>query len=110
MHRAPARIRSCVAVVVVAGAFAALPAAPASAAQSCSSASTARGTRVITVSETAVVFTRKTSYYGCLYRGGKVRKLPVDCCFPERFTLAGRYVAYTYRGSAIGDEVDRIGV
>lgn len=64
----------------------------------------------MTVSDTAVVFSRKSNFYGCVYRGGKVRKLPVDCCFPERFTLGGRYVAYTYRGSAIGDEVDRIGV
>src|SRR4051794_33714124 len=104
----PARLAGTLAVVLAA--FAALPAAPASAAPSCRSASTARGTRVVTVSETAVVFTRKANYYGCLYKKGNLRKLPVSCCFPERFTLAGRYVAYTFRGSADGDETDRIGL
>ena len=101
--------RTLVVVVAAAAAFTALPAAPASAAQSCSSASKARGASVVASSDTAVVF-GNGRYYGCLYKKGKVRKLPVSCCFPERFTLGGRYVAYTFRGSAEGDETDRIGL
>ena len=46
---------------------------------------------------------------GCAY-GHPVRKLTNICCEGERIRLAGLFVAYTYTGTAIGDETNKLGV
>jgi hypothetical protein len=97
--------------MAIAGAtLAVAPAAPAAAAKkSCRAASTAKGMKIAVQSPGAVVFTKRDKTWGCVF-GGKVRRMPAGLTYPDRLTLAGRYVAYVYTGSAIGDETDSIGV
>ena len=101
------RTRACVAVALTTGlTFAALPVASASAATSCRAASISRGATIQTATETAVVFEKRDNIYACLFKRGKVRRLEIA----HRYALSGRYLAYAYTGSAIGDEVDSLGV
>jgi len=76
----------------------------------CRHDSRARGAHVLARSREAVVFSRGAGgYRGCVYSGGRVRKLDV-CCENVVFKVAGRFAAYTYTGSAIGDESNKLGV
>lgn len=77
---------------------------------SCSAGSHARGSRIVARDGQAVVFLRRgVTYDGCLY-GHSVLKLSNICCEGERVRLAGHFVAYTYTGTAIGDETNKLGV
>ncbi len=44
--------------------------------------------------------------YSCVYRVGRVRRLPAQ---EGTYKLGGTWLAYVYAGSAIGDESDKIG-
>ena len=86
----------------------------AAAASKCRRSSTTGGATVVARTSKAVVFKKhKYSYYACLYSGGKIARLLDEGggltekggALPK---FAGRYVAYATRGSAIGDEFDRI--
>jgi hypothetical protein len=59
----------------------------------------------------AVVFRRRGGTYlrGCAY-GHPVRTLTNICCEGEQIRLAGLFLAYTYTGTAIGDETNKLGV
>ena len=78
----------------------------------CKRASTARGTRRVVRTKYAVVFTRRTGgYYACLYSQGRISKLRDEGAGLNgrpKPVLKGRFVGYTTRGSAIGDEFDRV--
>jgi hypothetical protein len=80
-------------------------------ASTCRAASTARGSKIVTRDSAAVVFRRHGSSVlrGCAY-GHSVRKLSEICCDGERISLGGRFLAYTYVGTAIGDETNKLGV
>src|SRR3954464_240159 len=82
----------------------------------CRTASTARGVTVIARDKDAVVFTRdrkpslpNADMVACVY-GGPVFALKGICCDGEQVSLAGRFLAYSYIGSAIGDETAKIGL
>jgi len=81
----------------------------------CARASHARGTKIRGHDAVAVVFTREEpggirDYYACLKAGRRVIGIPHLCCSDVQFKLAGRFLLYTYRGSAIGDESNKIGL
>jgi hypothetical protein len=80
-------------------------------AKTCKSASKARGAHVLARDHTAVVFSLRGHDYprGCVLRSKRVFALRV-CCEAMRFRLGGRYAAYIYNGSAVGDETAKIGV
>lgn len=109
-------IRSVAAVVLVVGVAALPSAAVASPTDHCRQASHARGVRVKATDRDAVVFIRHDNYFGCLYGHGPIRLLGHDkgsqiCpCNQSAFRLAGRFAAFTYEGSAIGDESSKLGV
>jgi hypothetical protein len=94
---------------VLAVAFA--PAAAQARSSSCSAASTARGSKIVRRDRVAVIFRRHGSSVlrGCAF-GHRVLKLSEICCEGERDRLAGHFVAYTYQGTAIGDETNKLGV
>jgi hypothetical protein len=77
----------------------------------CRSAAKAPGTEVVARDKVAVVFIsrKQTVFKGCTY-GGTVRKLRAICCESEKVRLSGRFAAYTYTGTAIGDEASKVGV
>ncbi|MEA2375362.1 MAG: hypothetical protein QOD53_1825 [Thermoleophilaceae bacterium] len=104
------RAASAVAVTALLGAI--TPAAHAATrSPSCRSAVKAPGTKIIARDRLAVVFLgrRQTFFRGCAY-GHPVRKLRAICCENEKVRLGGRFAAYTYTGSAIGDETSKVGV
>jgi hypothetical protein len=85
-------------------------------ASTCRSASTASATTIVARDKVAVVFTRdrkpslpNADLLGCVY-GGRVFALKSICCEGEQVSLAGRFLAYSYQGSAIGDETAKIGL
>jgi hypothetical protein len=93
-------------------AVAAVPSPAAAKTSPCRAALKAKGVHVVTRSASSVVFYRgdKPYPYGChLTKSKKVHLLEI-CCAEEHFKLRGRYLGYTYRGSADGDETDRVGV
>ena len=98
-----------IAAVVVAAALA--PGTAPARSSACSVASKANGSKIVARSEVAVVFSRRgeRSLLGCTY-GGPVFKLNAICCEVEQARLAGRFFAYTYTTTAIGDESSRLGV
>lgn len=98
-----------VAAVVAAAALA--PGTAQARSSACSAASKARGSKIVARDKLAVVFIRpgETLFEACTY-GGPVFKLKAICCEGERVRLAGRFLAYTYKGSGIGDETSRLGV
>jgi len=88
------------------------PSASASARTSrCRGASKARGVeKILARSSEGVVFQRSFDrIYGCVYANRRLRRLDV-CCDLQAFRMAGHFAAYDYRGSAIGDESDKLGV
>jgi hypothetical protein len=87
-------------------------AAPAEASHGCGAARS-KGARIVVKTREAVMFTKGFYYYGCLASVGTVRRLPeegggIDIDAPGLPVLAGRYLAYSTAGSAIGDEFDRL--
>lgn len=101
-------------LVVAAAAVALAALAPTTAqarSSACSVASKAEGSKIVARNKLAVVFSRRgeTFLKGCTY-GGAVFKLKAICCEGERVRLAGRFLAYTYQGSAIGSETNKLGV
>jgi hypothetical protein len=79
----------------------------------CRRVSTSRGARRIARSKRGVIFTKRHNTYGCLYKLGRISRLHDEGAGINRRprpVLAGRYVAYASRGSAIGDEFDRVAV
>ena len=87
--------------------------APAEATHGCGAARS-KGARIIVKTREAVVFTKRLDVYGCLASVGSVRELPTEgggidvSGRRDGPQLAGRYVAYSTFGSAIGDEFDRV--
>jgi hypothetical protein len=91
-----------------------ISAAPAQATHGCGAARS-KGAKIIVKTREAVVFTKgRFEYaYGCLASVGSVYQLPnegggYDLSGRDGPQLAGRYVAYSTFGSAIGDEFDRV--
>jgi hypothetical protein len=82
-----------------------------STANRCLQAARAHGNRVVARDRLAIVFANpnKSYFVGCLYANGRMRRLDV-CCADAKFRLAGRFAAYTYTGTAIGDETSKLGV
>jgi Ca2+-binding RTX toxin-like protein len=77
--------------------------------------STAKGSRVVQRAGSRVVYRRPGGVFGCATKRGRERELPdegggIDTGRPRQAPLriAGRYVGYVTRGSAIGDEFDRL--
>jgi hypothetical protein len=73
----------------------------------------AKGSTLVVKTREAVVFKRGFYVYGCLSATGRVHLLPdegggIDEAGSDGPQLAGRYVAYSTLGSAIGDEFDRM--
>lgn len=106
--------RRLVGFVVAAAAVAAAALVPRTAparSSACREASKARGSKILARDKVAVVFSRRgeTFLKGCTY-GGPVFKLKAICCEGEQVRLAGRFLAYTYTGTAIGDETNKLGV
>ncbi len=115
--------RRCLAPLVIAAVVATAILAPAGTAHAaatpstCAKASKARGVTRIATSRLAVVFTRdpkpvsipNATLYGCAY-GGRVLRLSKICCEGQKVKLAGTFLFYAYRGSAEGDETDKIGL
>jgi hypothetical protein len=97
------------AAAVLAVAFA--PTAAQARSSSCRTASTARGSKIVRHDRDAVVFRRHGSdvLRACAF-GHSVRKLTQLCCEGVRDRLAGHFLAYTYQGTAIGDETNKLGV
>jgi hypothetical protein len=59
------------------------------------------------------VFAKRQGYYACLYKQGRISRLFDDGAglnTRPKPRLKGAFVAYTSRGSAIGDEFDRVRV
>lgn len=105
-----ARRLALLTALCLAGALAA--AVPAQATHGCGS-SRSKGAQIVTKTREAVVFTKRGDLYGCLSSVGSVRLLPnegggYDTAGADGPILAGRYVAYSTFGSAIGDEFDRV--
>jgi hypothetical protein len=99
---------SVIAVAALAATFTPAAAAHTSA---CRSAAKAPGAKIVARDRVAVVFLTRsqTAYKGCTY-GGAVHKLGAICCESEGVRLSGRFAAYTYTGTAIGDETSKVGV
>lgn len=76
----------------------------------CRAASKTDGARIVDRSRLAVVFRRKDAFYGCVYGSRAVRRYGALCCEGVRVDVAGRYVGYTYQGTAIGDGSNKLGV
>ena len=83
----------------------------------CEKSSTTGGAKRIVKSKYGVIFTKpkRFSTYACLYKGGRIFALRdegggLDGGNGEasKPVMNGRYVAYATRGSAIGDEIDRV--
>ena len=91
---------------------------PASAAPrgKCRTSSTTGGAKIVRRTSAVVVFSKRLAVYGCAYSGGPVAPLldeggginTAGTAVKARLQIAGRYVAYTTRGSGIGDEFDRV--
>jgi hypothetical protein len=88
-----------------------LPASAPASSSACRSASKAHGAKIVAHDKVAVVFSvkKQTAFQGCAY-GHAVRKLSAICCELEKVRLSGRFAAYTYSGTAIGDETSKVGV
>ncbi|MEA2297333.1 MAG: hypothetical protein QOF77_269 [Solirubrobacteraceae bacterium] len=82
----------------------------------CRAASHAPSTKIRAADRLAVLFTRRDgpggvrNFYACLRDGHRLVPIPNLCCSDVQYRLAGRFLAYTYQGSAIGDESNKIGV
>jgi hypothetical protein len=104
--------RRALLAVALCGALVLGTAAPAEASHGCGAARS-KGARIVVKNREAVMFTKGFYYYGCLSSVGTVRRLPeegggIDIDPPGLPVLAGRYLAYSTAGSAIGDEFDRL--
>ena len=99
------------ATLALAGVASSAPAAAQAHSPSCRAASHASGVKIVQRGHSAVIFRRhgRTLLRGCAY-GHSVHVLKKICCEGERVHLAGRYLAYTYQGTAIGDETNKLGV
>jgi hypothetical protein len=102
-------------ILLCTAALALVAAAPASAeaANSCRAASTAAGTKIVTASQGAVVFSSKrlNQDVACSYKHKRQVKLDnIACCSLLRYRLGGRYLAYAYRLDEAFNEVDEMGV
>ena len=77
----------------------------------CGSAAKAPGNTVVARNGVALVWHNKRTgdFYGCT-RAGKVRRYGALCCEDVRVTLGGRFMGYSYVGTAIGDESTKLGL
>jgi hypothetical protein len=87
----------------------------------CEKTSRKKGYRIEAKSKYGVVFQKQVStggfrYYGCLFNGGKISMITSADAGgfsgggQNKPVMNGRYVAFATRGTAIGDEVDRLNV
>lgn len=107
-------IRACVLLLATVAALAQLPASAPGATTGkrppkCGAASKAGNAKIVDRSRQAVVFRRKQVYYGCVYGSREVRKYQELCCQNVRVDVAGHFMGYTYEGTAIGDESNKLG-
>ena len=106
-------MKTTLAGTLAAAALAAVPAPAAAATSPCRTALKEKGVEVVAKSRTSVVFyrARKPFPYGChLRKSPRAYQLKDICCQGEKFKVRGHYLGFVFRGSADGDETDRVGV
>lgn len=91
-------------------AVAVMPAGARSKSRTCRALAEQRGYKVFDHDRDAIVFGRRDRRVirGCIRAGRKAFLLRSLCC-GTKFELGGRFVAYSYRGTAIGDETSKVG-